>query len=131
CIRGGGRGLRHVLDCTGAWGAPDGPARSVPLAHRVDRQRHRLRLIVGYYRLPFVMSLYLQQVRGLSPLATGAVFLPMMLIGAALTPFSARAAERVGARTLITAGLVLMGLGLAVLAFLPASAPVWVLSSGM
>lgn len=87
--------------------------------------------IVGYYGLPFVISLYLQQVRGLSPLATGAVFLPMMLIGAVLTPFSARAAERVGARTLITAGLVLMALGLAVLAFLPPSAPVWALSAGM
>jgi MFS family permease len=87
--------------------------------------------IVGYYGLPFVMSLYLQQVRGLSPLATGAVFLPMMLIGAVLTPFSARAAERVGARTLITAGLVLMVVGLALLAFLPPSAPVWALSAGM
>lgn len=69
--------------------------------------------IVGYYGLPFVMSLYLQQVRGLSPLATGAVFLPVMLIGAMLTPFSARAAERVGACTLITTGLVLMAIGLA------------------
>jgi DHA2 family methylenomycin A resistance protein-like MFS transporter len=77
------------------------------------------------------MSLYLQQVRGLSPLATGAVFLPMMLIGAALTPFSARAAERVGARTLIAAGLTLMAIGMTVLAFLPASAPFWALSAGM
>jgi MFS transporter, DHA2 family, methylenomycin A resistance protein len=42
--------------------------------------------IVGYYGLPFVMSLYLQQLRGLSPLATGLAFLPMMLVGAALTP---------------------------------------------
>ena len=50
--------------------------------------------IVGYYGLPFVMSLYLQQLRGLSPLATGLAFLPMMLVGAALTPFSARLAER-------------------------------------
>src|SRR5207253_6180528 len=33
--------------------------------------------IVGYYGLPFVMSLYLQQLRGLSPLGTGAAFLPM------------------------------------------------------
>ncbi len=42
--------------------------------------------IVGYYGLPFVMSLYLQQLRGLSALGTGVVFLPMMLIGAAPTP---------------------------------------------
>jgi DHA2 family methylenomycin A resistance protein-like MFS transporter len=53
--------------------------------------------IVGYYGLPFVMSLYLQQLRGLSPVATGLAFLPMMLVGAVLTPFSARLAERLGA----------------------------------
>jgi MFS transporter, DHA2 family, methylenomycin A resistance protein len=87
--------------------------------------------IVGYYGLPFVMSLYLQQVRGLSSLATGVAFLPMMLIGAVLTPFSARTAERFGARTLISGGLVLMAVGLAILAFLPAAAPVWVVAAGM
>ena len=87
--------------------------------------------IVGYYGLPFVMSLYLQQVRGLSSLATGVAFLPMMLVGAVLTPFSARIAERFGARTLVTVGLVVMTVGLAVLAMLPASAPLWSLSAGM
>jgi hypothetical protein len=33
------------------------------------------------------MSLYLQQSRGLSPLAAGVAFVPMMVTGAALTPF--------------------------------------------
>ncbi|GII23598.1 MFS transporter [Planosporangium mesophilum] len=80
--------------------------------------------IVGYYGLPFVMSLYLQQLRGLSSLATGAAFLPMMLIGAALTPFSARLAERLGARALIIAGLVAMTAGLVILGVAPASTPV-------
>ena len=37
--------------------------------------------VVGYYGLPFVMSLYLQQTRHLSAFQTGLVFLPMMLIG--------------------------------------------------
>jgi EmrB/QacA subfamily drug resistance transporter len=84
--------------------------------------------VVGYYGLPFVMSLYLQQVRGLSPLATGVAFLPMMVIGAALTPFSARLAERLGARVLITTGLVVMAASLAVLGVVPATTPVWVLA---
>ena len=84
--------------------------------------------IVGYYGLPFVMSLYLQQLRGLSALATGLAFLPMMVIGAVLTPFSARMVERLGARALITSGLVLMTLGLVVLGTIPSSAPVWTLS---
>ena len=52
--------------------------------------------MAGYYGLPFVMSLYLQQLRGLSPLATGVAFLPMMVIGAAFTPLSARIGERLG-----------------------------------
>ncbi|MFF5546848.1 MULTISPECIES: MFS transporter [Streptomyces] len=87
--------------------------------------------IVGYYGLPFVISLYLQQMRGLSALATGAAFLPMMLIGAVLTPFSARLAERIGARTLVTAGLALMSAGLVILALTPASTPVWAIAALM
>jgi predicted MFS family arabinose efflux permease len=82
--------------------------------------------VVGYYGLPFVASLYLQQVRGLSAFAAGLTFLPMMLVGAILTPFSARVAERLGARTVISAGLVLMAGGLALLAAAPVSMPTWV-----
>lgn len=84
--------------------------------------------MVGYYGLPFVMSLYLQQLRGLSALGTGVAFLPMMLTGAILTPFAARLAERLGARTLITTGLVCMTGGLAVIGLMPGAAPVVVLS---
>jgi MFS transporter, DHA2 family, methylenomycin A resistance protein len=64
--------------------------RTVPVAVAVG-----FAFIVGYYGLPFVMSLFLQ-LRGLSPLATGLAFLPMMLVGAVLTPISARLAERLG-----------------------------------
>jgi MFS transporter, DHA2 family, methylenomycin A resistance protein len=87
--------------------------------------------IVGYYGLPFVMSLYLQQLRGLSALGTGVVFLPMMLVGAALTPFSARIAEKLGPRVLITAELVSMAAGLVILAVVPSSAPVQALAGLM
>jgi EmrB/QacA subfamily drug resistance transporter len=81
--------------------------------------------MVGYYGLPFVMSLYLQERRGLSALATGVAFLPMMLSGAALTPFTARLIERVGARRLITRGLAMMAAGLCLLAIVAVDLPVW------
>lgn len=84
--------------------------------------------MAGYFGLPFVMSLYLQQLRGLSSLATGEVFLPMMLIGLVLTPFSARIAEWLGARVLIITGLASMMVGLTVIAILPASASVGMLA---
>jgi MFS transporter, DHA2 family, methylenomycin A resistance protein len=87
--------------------------------------------IVGYYGLPFVMSLYLQQQRGLSSFGAGVAFLPMMLIGLVLTPFSARVAERAGARLLVTGGLVVMTAGLVALAAVPAAAPVWLLAALM
>jgi MFS family permease len=87
--------------------------------------------VVGYYGLPFVMSLYLQQLRGLTALGTGVAFLPMMLIGLAVTPVSARLAEKLGARLLITAGLAAMTAGMVALALVPAATPVWLLAALM
>jgi MFS family permease len=84
--------------------------------------------MVGYYGLPFVISLFLQQVRGLTALQTGVVFLPMMIIGALLTPLSARISERIGRRTIIVTGLTLMTIGLAVIGLLAAAAPLWLLA---
>jgi EmrB/QacA subfamily drug resistance transporter len=72
--------------------------------------------MVGYFGLPFVMSLYLQQQRGMSSVATGEVFLPMMLTGLVITPLSARLVEKFTARVLVVVGLVSMAAGLALLA---------------
>jgi sugar phosphate permease len=101
-------------------------SRNVGIANAVG-----FAFIVGYFGLPFVMSLYLQQVRGLSSLSAGMAFLPMMVLGAVLTPFSARIVERLGARGPITAGLAAMAIGLVVLAVLPVTAPVWLLAAVM
>ncbi len=87
--------------------------------------------MVGFYGLPFLFSLYFQQVRGLSSLATGVAFLPMMVVGLLVTPFSARIVEKVGSRLPITGGLGLMALGLVALGLLPITAALWVLSGLM
>jgi EmrB/QacA subfamily drug resistance transporter len=87
--------------------------------------------MVGYYGLPFALSLYLQQVRGLSPLGTGVVFLPMMLVGLVLTPFAPRIVRRVGGKTVIVAGLISMVLGLCVLAFITGTTPLPVVGALM
>ena len=101
-------------------------SRAVPVAAAVG-----FAFIVGYYGLPFVMSLYLQQARGLSPLAAGVVFVPMMLTGAAGIPFTARAVQRLGAPVLIFAGLSTMAAGLVLLSLTGPGTPVWVLSALM
>jgi MFS family permease len=86
--------------------------------------------MVGYYGMPFVMSLFLQH-HGLSPLGTGAVFLPMMLVGLVLTPLVPRVVERAGARVVVVTGLVLMTVGLVGLALIPATAPTGVVAAVM
>jgi len=87
--------------------------------------------MTGYYGLPFVMSLYLQELRGLSALGTGVVFLPMMLTGGVLTPFAPRLGERFGPRVPVVTGLLAMTAGLTVIALLPAPAPVPALAALM
>jgi MFS family permease len=101
-------------------------SRNVAIANAVG-----FAFVVGYFGLPFVMSLYLQQLRGLTPAGTGLVFAPMMLTGLVLTPFSARIVERVGARVLVVGGLAAMTAGLAALAFAPPATPFWVLAALM
>jgi DHA2 family methylenomycin A resistance protein-like MFS transporter len=84
--------------------------------------------MVGWYGLPFVISLFLQQHRGLTALQTGVVFLPMMIIGTVLSPFPGRLGEHVGRRTIIVTGLAVMTAGLGVIGLLPAEAPLWLLA---
>ena len=84
--------------------------------------------MIAFYGAPFLFSLYFQQLRGLSPLATGVSFLPMMLVGAGMTTLTARIVERVGPRVPIVTGLLLMAGAAVLLSAVPASTPVWVLA---
>jgi DHA2 family methylenomycin A resistance protein-like MFS transporter len=86
--------------------------------------------MVGYYGMPFVMSLLLQH-HGLSPLGTGVVYLPMMLVGLVLTPLVPRVVERTGARLVVVTGLAAMTAGLIGLALIPATAPSSVVAAVM
>ncbi|WP_270889615.1 MFS transporter [Pedococcus sp. 5OH_020] len=87
--------------------------------------------MVGFYGVPFLFSLYFQQVRTLTPLATGLAFMPMMVVGLVLSPFAAVIVERLGSRIPIVGGLGLMALGLVCLAILAPTAPLWVVSALM
>ena len=87
--------------------------------------------MVGFFGPPFVISLFLQDVRGLSPVEAGLVFTPMMLVGLAITPLTHRIAARVGRRRLIATGLLSMAAGLVTLAAIPASAPMWSIAAAL
>jgi DHA2 family methylenomycin A resistance protein-like MFS transporter len=59
----------------------------------------------------FAIGLYLQQDRGLSPLAAGLNLVPLALPLAALTPFTGRLVGVVGARLPASLGLLASGAG--------------------
>jgi MFS family permease len=82
--------------------------------------------IGGFSGMVFVYSLYLQEQRGLGPLATGLTFVPMTLLSGFAGLPAARLAERFGPRVPIIGGLAFMGAALIALAALPAAVPVWV-----
>ncbi|MEU6556428.1 MFS transporter [Streptomyces sp. NPDC046915] len=84
--------------------------------------------MIGFYGLPFLFSLYFQELRGLSSMATGLAFVPMMAFSALLNPVAARLVEKIGRRAAITAGLLLMIVGMVALTALPATTPVWLVA---
>jgi DHA2 family methylenomycin A resistance protein-like MFS transporter len=81
--------------------------------------------MVGFYGVVFVQSLYFQQVRHQSALATGLLFLPMTALVALLNPSAARMAARFGPRTPIVGGQLVMVAGLTIIAVLPVATPTW------
>jgi EmrB/QacA subfamily drug resistance transporter len=65
--------------------------------------------------LPF----YMENVQGLHVSETGLIFITTTLAIAITQPFSGRWADRIGSRPVASLGLLLQGLGLVVLAFVP------------
>ncbi|MGE5286860.1 MAG: MFS transporter [Micromonosporaceae bacterium] len=67
---------------------------------------------LGFYGQLFVFSLYLQQVRGYSPVAAGGALLPEALAVPAASLLSGRVTARHGPRPTMLTGLILGGAGL-------------------
>lgn len=71
--------------------------------------------LIGLSGAIFFMSQYLQLVRGYSPLTAGLAELPAFVGAVAGGLLTARLARRAGARATLVGGLLVMGLGIAVL----------------
>ena len=82
-------------------------------AHRLFALTSLVGLLVNiaFYGLIFVLSLYFQRINGLSPLATGLAFVPMMGIVLPANLIAARITERIGAPAAIAAGSMLTAFG--------------------
>ena len=75
------------------------------------------------YPLIFLLSLYLQYVRGLTPLESGQLMLLQALAMALLAPFAGRFSDKWQPRLISTAGCVIIALGFAILSQLDYHTP--------
>ncbi|MHB1504353.1 MAG: MFS transporter [Acidimicrobiales bacterium] len=82
---------------------------------------------LGFYGELFVMSLYLQQLRGFTPLRAGVALTPELAMAVIGSAASGRITARTGPRLSMLVGLVVGGAGLAGLAVAGAHSSYWLL----
>jgi MFS family permease len=75
--------------------------------------------------ISFLLSLYLQYVKGLSPQQAGLLLIAQPLMQAVLSPWAGRLSDRVEPRIVASTGMTLTAAGLALLIFLSADTPLW------
>jgi EmrB/QacA subfamily drug resistance transporter len=78
---------------------------------------------LGYLAVIFLLIMYLQGVRGLSPLYASLLLVPGYVLSASLSPLAGRWADRWGAWRFATGGIALMIAGVLLYAQLTASTP--------
>jgi EmrB/QacA subfamily drug resistance transporter len=77
------------------------------------------------FALAFMLSLYLQSVKGMEPRAAGLVMLSQPVMMAIFSPLAGRLSDRVEPRVLASAGMSLSAAGLGMAVFLGSATPLW------
>ena len=70
------------------------------------------------FSLVFLMSLFLQKIKGLTPQQAGTILIAQPLMMAILSPFAGKLSDRIEPRKLATTGMLLSAIGLFLLAFI-------------
>ncbi len=77
------------------------------------------------FAVGFLLSLYLQYIRGLTPGNAGIVLVAMPVVQAAFSPLTGRLSDRIEPRLLASAGMALTAAGLLPLVFIGADTSIW------
>ena len=77
------------------------------------------------FAISFLMSMYLQYLKGLTPQHAGLVLIAQPIAMTILSPLSGRMSDKIDARNLATLGMAIIVVGLVLLFFLTPSTPIW------
>lgn len=69
---------------------------------------------VGYLSIVFILIMYLQGIRGYSPLNASLILVPGYVLASLVSPKMGALSDKFGQRTFATLGIILMGVGLVV-----------------
>ena len=83
-------------------------------------------LSLGYLSVVFLITMYLQGIRALSPLDAALLLTPGYIVGSLLSPLMGRLSDRYGARILATSGAAMLILATLVYLTLRIDTPFWV-----
>ena len=76
------------------------------------------------FSIIFLLSLYLQKVKGLSPLDAGSILVAQPIVMALFSPVTGRLSDKIQPRYLATIGMTICTIGLAAFAFLSETTPI-------
>ena len=79
------------------------------------------------FSLVFLMSLFLQKVKGFTPQQAGTILVAQPLMMTILSPFAGKLSDKIEPRKLATAGMMISAIGLFMLAFIGEQTPVYMI----
>jgi len=79
------------------------------------------------FSLVFLMSLFLQKVKGFTPQQAGTILVAQPLMMTILSPFAGKLSDKIEPRKLATAGMLISAIGLFMLAFIGQQTPVYMI----
>ncbi|WP_276935520.1 MFS transporter [Ferroplasma acidiphilum] len=85
---------------------------------------------IGFLSVIFILIMYLQGVRGLTPFYASLVLVPGYLLSSFLSPKMGKLSDRIAPGMLAGTGILLMAAGIVVYLFLGVSTPVYVVIAG-
>jgi len=83
-------------------------------------------LSLGYLSVVFLITMYLQGIRALSPLDAALLLTPGYIVGSLLAPYMGKLSDRYGARMLATSGTIMLILATLIYLTLGVATPLWV-----
>jgi len=81
------------------------------------------------FSLVFLMSLFLQKIKGFTPQQAGAILVAQPLMMTILSPFAGKLSDKIEPRKLATAGMLISSIGLFMLAFIDQQTSVYMIVS--